>query len=62
MTGTGVQEMSLLHTIRTVAWSFIGIRKGSEATRTRLNPFVVIAVGFAGTVLFRSEEHTSERV
>ena len=44
--------MSLLHTIRTVAWSFIGIRNGSEATRAKLNPFLVIAVGLAGTALF----------
>jgi hypothetical protein len=44
--------MSLLHTIRTVAWSLIGIRKGSEASRVRLNPFLVIAVGLAGAALF----------
>jgi hypothetical protein len=44
--------MSLLHTIRTVAWSFIGIRQGGEATRVKLNPFVVIAVALAAAALF----------
>jgi hypothetical protein len=44
--------MSLLHTIKTVAWSFIGIRKGGEAARAKLNPFAVIVVGLAAAVLF----------
>ena len=44
--------MSLLHTIRAVAWSFIGIRKGSDATRVKFNPFAVIVVGLAGAALF----------
>jgi hypothetical protein len=44
--------MSLLHTIRTVAWSFIGIRNSSEANRVKLNPFHVIVVALAGVALF----------
>jgi Protein of unknown function (DUF2970). len=52
MTGARTQRMSWLHIIRTVAWSFIGIRSGSEATRVKLNPFLVVAVALAGVALF----------
>lgn len=44
--------MSLLHTIKTVAWSFVGIRNSSEANRVKLNPFHVIVVALAGVALF----------
>lgn len=44
---------SFLRTIRAVAWSFIGIRKGSEFREDlgRIHPFHVIIVGIAGAVL-----------
>lgn len=45
---------SFLRTVKTVAWSFIGIRKNSEYKEdlARVNPFHVIAVGIAAAVLF----------
>jgi hypothetical protein len=45
---------SLLHTVKAVAWSFIGIRKNSEyqADLGRLNPFHIIAVALVGVALF----------
>lgn len=45
---------SFLRTVKTVAWSFIGIRKNSEYKEdlARVNPFHVIAVGIAGAALF----------
>jgi hypothetical protein len=45
---------SLLHTIRAVAWSFIGIRKNSgyQDDLAKLNPLHVVAVAIAGVVLF----------
>ncbi len=48
------QAMSLLHTIKAVAWSFIGIRKNSEYQEDlrKLNPFVIIAVALVGVALF----------
>ena len=44
--------MNLLHTIRAVAWSFIGIRDRGEASRLKVNPFHVIAVALFGVALF----------
>jgi hypothetical protein len=46
--------MSVLHTVRAVAWSFIGIRKGSESQQDmgKLNPFHVIAVALVAVALF----------
>jgi hypothetical protein len=46
--------MSLLRTVKTVAWSFLGIRKKSEFQEdlARVSPFHVIAVGIAGALLF----------
>jgi hypothetical protein len=46
--------MKLLQTIKAVAWSFIGIRKGSglQDDLGKLNPFAVIAVALLGVVLF----------
>ncbi len=41
---------SLLRTMKAVAWSFVGLRKGSEYQQdmAQLNPLHVIAVGIAG--------------
>jgi len=46
--------MSVLQTIKTVAWSFIGIRKHSEfqADLGRDNPFHIIAVALVAVALF----------
>jgi amino acid transporter len=46
--------MSLLHTIKAVAWSFVGIRKNSEYQEDlrKLNPFHNIAVALVGVALF----------
>jgi amino acid transporter len=46
--------MSVLHTIKAVAWSFIGIRKNSEYQEDlrKLNPFHIIAVALVGVALF----------
>jgi hypothetical protein len=47
-------DMSVLHTIKTVAWSFLGIRKHSEFQNDlgRVNPFHIIAVALIGVALF----------
>ena len=46
--------MSLMHTIKAVGWSFIGIRKksGHEEDFGKLNPFHVIAVALVAVLLF----------
>jgi hypothetical protein len=46
--------MTVLHTIKTVAWSFIGIRKHSEfqSDLGKVNPFHVIAVALVAVALF----------
>ncbi len=46
--------MSILHTARAVAWSFLGIRKGSglQEDMQRLNPLHVIVVALAGVAVF----------
>ena len=46
--------MSLLRTIRTVLWSFVGIRRksGYEEDLGRANPVHVIAVALVVVVLF----------
>lgn len=43
-----------LRTVRAVLWSFLGIRKRSEYEQDvkSLNPFAIIAVGFAMAALF----------
>ena len=45
---------SLLHTIKAVAWSFIGIRKNSayQDDLRKLNPFHIIAVALVAVALF----------
>ena len=51
---TAVQRKgSFLRTIRAVAWSLIGLRKGSEYQQDlqKINPLHVIAVGLAAIFL-----------
>ncbi|MBU6258149.1 MAG: DUF2970 domain-containing protein [Burkholderiales bacterium] len=45
---------SLLHSLRAVAWSFLGIRKrsGYAEDMTRLNPATVIIAGVIGALIF----------
>ena len=46
-------KSSLLRTIKMVAWSFIGLRKGSEFEQyIKMNPLHIVAVGIAGAILF----------
>ena len=44
---------SLLRTVRAVAWSMIGLRKGSEYQKDidKLNPIHIIVVGLIGLFL-----------
>ena len=44
------RKASVLRTVKAVAWSFIGLRKGSEYREDleRVNPLHVIGVGLAG--------------
>jgi amino acid transporter len=46
--------MNILRTVKAVAWSFIGIRKGSEYQEDlgKLNPVHIIAVALVGVLLF----------
>jgi hypothetical protein len=46
--------VSILRTVRTVLWSFIGIRKKSayEEDLGQANPFHIIAVAFVAVALF----------
>lgn len=45
---------SFWRSIRMVAWSFLGIRKGSEFKEdmARVNPFHIIVVGIVAAVIF----------
>lgn len=45
---------SFWHTIKAVAWSFLGVRRGSEFQEDigRLNPFHIIVVGIFGALIF----------
>ena len=44
---------SALRSIRAVAWSLIGLRKGSEFEQDiKMNPLHIVAVGIAGAILF----------
>ncbi|MES2975631.1 MAG: DUF2970 domain-containing protein [Pseudomonadota bacterium] len=45
---------SLLHTVRAIAWAFLGIRKNSgyQEDLAKLNPLHVVAVAIVGVVLF----------
>ena len=46
--------MSVLHTVKAVAWAFLGIRKrsGYEEDLRKLNPLAIIAVALVGVGLF----------
>jgi hypothetical protein len=48
------RPLSFWQTLRAVAWSFFGVRKGAEYERdvARLNPVHVIIAGIAGAALF----------
>jgi hypothetical protein len=48
------RPLSFGQTVRAVAWSFFGVRKGAEHERdmARLNPLHVILAGIIGAVLF----------
>jgi hypothetical protein len=45
---------SFVHSMRAVAWSFFGIRKGAEHDRDmqQLNPVHVVIAGVLGALLF----------
>ncbi|HSV80488.1 MAG TPA: DUF2970 domain-containing protein [Ramlibacter sp.] len=46
--------MSLLRTVRTVLWSFVGIRKKSEYEQDlgQAHPFAIIAVALVAVLVF----------
>ncbi len=48
-----VQQGSVWATVKAVAWSFLGVRKGSgfQEDIGRLKPYHVIAVGLVGGIL-----------
>jgi hypothetical protein len=48
------RPVSFLQTIRAVAWSFFGVRRGADYERdvAQLNPVHVIIAGLLGAVLF----------
>lgn len=48
------QKSSIGHTIKMVAWSFLGIRQNSASHEdmARVSPFHIIVVGIAGAVVF----------
>ena len=53
MADTPKQKSSLLRTVKAVAWSFIGLRKGSEYQQDveKLNPLHIIVVGLIAVFL-----------
>jgi hypothetical protein len=46
--------MSVVRTVKAVAWSFVGLRSGEEFEKDtqQLNPIHVVIAGFAGVALF----------
>jgi Protein of unknown function (DUF2970) len=46
--------MSLVRTIKAVAWSFVGLRSGKEFEKDtqQLNPIHIVIAGFVGVALF----------
>ncbi|ACB36076.1 conserved hypothetical protein [Leptothrix cholodnii SP-6] len=48
------RKLSLLQTIKAVAWSFFGVRRGSDYQNdvNKLNPVHVIIAGLIGAALF----------
>ena len=53
MADTPKQKSSLLRTVKAVAWSFIGLRKGSEYQQDleKINPLHIIVVGLMAIFL-----------
>ncbi len=51
---TTVQQGSVWATVKAVAWSFLGVRKGSgfQEDISKLKPYHIIAVGLVGGILF----------
>ena len=49
-----VQQGSIWATVKAVAWSFLGVRKGSgfQEDISKLKPYHIIAVGLVGGILF----------
>jgi hypothetical protein len=49
-----VRARAVWRTVRTVGWSFLGVRKSSEFQEDmeQVSPFHVIAVGIVGVVIF----------
>jgi hypothetical protein len=49
-----VQQGSVWATVKAVAWSFLGVRKGSgfQEDISKLKPYHIIAVGLVGGILF----------
>jgi hypothetical protein len=45
---------SFWRSLKTVAWSFLGIRKQSESQEdlARVNPFHIVAAGLVGVLIF----------
>ena len=48
-----MSQPSFWRSIKTVAWSFLGIRKNSESQEdtARVSPFHIIVVGIAGAII-----------
>jgi len=48
------RPLSFAQTVKAVAWSFVGLRKGAgyQQDIQKLNPVYVIATGIIGAVLF----------
>jgi hypothetical protein len=48
------QQGSVWATVKAVAWSFLGVRKGSgfQEDISQLKPYHIIAVGLVGGILF----------
>jgi hypothetical protein len=46
--------VSVFHTVKTVLWSFVGIRKrsGFEEDLGKANPFAIIAVALVAVLVF----------
>jgi hypothetical protein len=54
MSKPAVQQGSVWATVKAVAWSFLGVRKGSgfQEDISKLKPYHIIAVGLVGGILF----------
>ena len=52
--GSSAAAPSFLRSVKTVAWSFLGVRKNSEFKEdlAHVNPLHIIAVAIAGVLMF----------